>query len=120
MTYRVFNVTSYSENNSDTITIVGDGSGDPVVFNFAYSSNTNLGGQVALTGGLTDDQVMWNFTSSSKNVQLNNNGGTYAGVIILPNDNFTSNSYNLHGTRLRRRRRQHADCLRGQRLRTLP
>ena len=66
VTYRVFNVTCYSENNSDTVTINGDGSGDPVVFNFAYSSNTNLGGQVALTGGLTDDQVMWNFTSSNQ------------------------------------------------------
>ena len=75
MTYRVFNVTSYSANNSTTNTIVGDGSGDPVVFNFAYSSNTNLGGQIVLTGGLTDDQVIWNFTSSGKKVQLNNNGG---------------------------------------------
>ena len=95
--YRVFNVTSYSENNSDTVTINGDASGDPVVFNFAYSGDTNLGGQVALTGGLTDDQVMWNFESSNQNVQLNNNGETYAGVIILPNDNFTSDNYNLDG-----------------------
>ena len=62
----MFNVTLYSENNGDCVTIVGDGSGDPVVFNFAYNSNTNLGGQVVLTGGLTDDQVMWNFTSSNK------------------------------------------------------
>jgi choice-of-anchor A domain-containing protein len=95
--YRVFNVTSYSETNADTVTIVGDGSGDPVVFNFAYNNNTNLGGQVALTGGLTDDQVVWNFTSRNKNVQLTNNGGTYAGVILLPNDNFTSDNYNLDG-----------------------
>ena len=28
---------------------------------------------------------------------LNNNGGTYAGVIILPNDNFTSDNSNLDG-----------------------
>ena len=97
LSYRVFNVTSYSENNSDTVTINGDGSGDPVVFNFAYIGNTNLGGQVALTGGLTDDQVMWNFKSSNQNVQLSNNGETYAGVIILPNDNFTSDNYNLDG-----------------------
>lgn len=98
MTYRVFNVTSYSENNNDTVNIVGDGSGDPVVFNFAYKGNTNLGGQVTLAGtGLTDDLVMWNFTSSNQNVQLNNNGGTYRGVIVLPNDNFTSDNYNLDG-----------------------
>ncbi len=97
VSYRVFNVTSYSENNNDTVTINGDGSGDPVVFNFAYSSNTNLGGQVTLTGGLTDDQVMWNFTSSGKSVQLTNNGGTYVGVIIVPNDSFNSNNFNLNG-----------------------
>ena len=35
VSYRVFNVTSYSENNNDTVTINGDGSGDPVVFNFS-------------------------------------------------------------------------------------
>ena len=103
VSYRVFNVTSYSENNSATVTIAGDGSGDPVVFNFAYSGNTNLGGQVKLTGGLTDDQVVWNFTSSNKNVQLNNNGQTYAGVILLPNDNFTSDNYKPLRARLRRR-----------------
>ena len=97
VTYRVFNVTSYSENNADTVTINGDGSGDPVVFNFAYNSNTNLGGQVALTGGLTNDQVMWNFTSSNKQVQLNNNGGTFVGVILLPNDQYQSDSSNLDG-----------------------
>ena len=97
VSYRVFNVTSYSENNAATVTIVGDGSGDPVVFNFAYNGNTNLGGQIALSGGLNADQVIWNFTSTNQNVQLNNNGEIYQGVILLPNDNFTSNSYNLTG-----------------------
>ena len=97
VSYRVFNVTSYSENNADTVTINGDGSGDPVVFNFAYSGNTNLGGQVSLTGGLTDDQVLWNFTSSGKNVNLNNNGGIYQGVILAPLDAYSSDSSNLHG-----------------------
>ena len=97
VSYRVFNVTSYSENNASTVTINGDGSGDPVVFNFANNSNTNLGGQVVLTGGLTADQVMWNFTSSNKQVQLNNNGGTFAGVLLLPNDQYQSNNSNLNG-----------------------
>ncbi len=97
VTYRVFNVSSYSANNADTVTIAGDGSGDPVVFNFAYNGNTNLGGQVALTGGLTNDQVIWNFTSSNKQVQLNNNGGTFQGVILAPNDQYQSDSSNLYG-----------------------
>jgi hypothetical protein len=38
VTYRVFNVTSYSENNGDIVTINGDGSGDPVVSNFEFVS----------------------------------------------------------------------------------
>jgi hypothetical protein len=62
--YRVFNVTSYSENDGKLVTINGDGSGNPVVFNFGFASNVNLGGDVALTGGLVDDQVLWNFTTS--------------------------------------------------------
>ena len=68
VTYRVFNVTSYSENDGNVVTINGDGSGDPVVFNFGFNSNVNLGGDVTLTGGLTDDQVLWNFTSSGQNI----------------------------------------------------
>jgi uncharacterized repeat protein (TIGR01451 family) len=98
VTYRVFNVTSYSETNQNTVTINGDGSGDPVVFNFAYGSNVNLGGQVALGGtGLSADLVMWNFTNTGKQVNLNNNGGTFLGVIIAPKEQYQSNSSNLDG-----------------------
>src|SRR5262249_42098563 len=44
VTYRVFNVTSYNEGNGKLVTINGDGSGNPVVFNFGFNSNVNLGG----------------------------------------------------------------------------
>jgi choice-of-anchor A domain-containing protein len=98
VTYRVFNVLSYSETNSNTVTINGDGSGDPVVFNFKYSGNVNLGGQVALSGsGLSNDLVMWNFTNTGKQVSLNNNGGNFRGVIIAPNEQYQSCSSNLEG-----------------------
>ncbi len=97
VTYRVFNVTSYSETNANTVTINGDGSGDPVVFNFAYNKNTNLGGQVVLAGGLTPDQIVWNFTSTNQQVNLNNNGGTFQGVLLLPNDQYQSDNSNLDG-----------------------
>ena len=90
-------MTSYSQTNSGAVTINGDGSGNPVVFNFAYGSNVNLGGQIVLTGGLTPDDVIWNFTSSGKQVQLNNNGGTFQGVILAPNDQYQSDSSNLIG-----------------------
>jgi hypothetical protein len=96
VSYRVFTVTAYSAVNATTNTIVGDGSGNPVVFNF--SSGVNLGGVVALSGtGLNSDLVMWNFKDSGGTVQLNNNGQTFQGVILLPNDKFTSDNYNLYG-----------------------
>ncbi len=105
VTYRVFNVTSYSENNGDLVTIVGDGSGDPVVFNFGFNSNVNLGGDVALAGtGLTsDDDVIWNFTTSGKNINLNNNASSYKlplafhGILLAPNDALSLVNANLDG-----------------------
>src|SRR4029077_4417714 len=65
---RVFNITSLSLNDSSLVTINGDGTHD-VVLNIAFNSNVNLKGQVILNG-LTPDQVLWNFTSSGKNVDL--------------------------------------------------
>jgi uncharacterized repeat protein (TIGR01451 family) len=104
VTYRVFNVTSYSENNGDVVTINGDGSGDTVVFNFGFNSNVNLGGDVVLTGGLTPDQVIWNFTSSNQNIQLNNNASSYPypsfayrGVILAPDDKLSVVNTSLIG-----------------------
>src|SRR5262249_50326341 len=103
VTYRVFNVTSYSVGDGKVVTINGDGSGNPVVFNFAQASNVNLGGDVKLTGGLTDDQVVWNFTSSGKNIALNNNASSFPlpqafhGVILAPNDAISLVNANLDG-----------------------
>jgi PEP-CTERM motif len=86
---RVFNVTAYSAVNSTVLTINGDGSGDPVVFDFGFNSNVNLSGTVVLAGtGLTSpDQVLFNFQTSGKNINLNNNGETaFQGIILAPND----------------------------------
>ena len=100
-TYRVFNVTSYSENDGMVVTINSDGSGDAVVFNFGLNSNVNLGGDVTLNG-LTDDQVLWNFTSSGQNIQLNNNASSFPkvafqGVLLAPNDKISLVNANLDG-----------------------
>jgi len=103
VSYRVFSITSYSENNGDVVTINGDGSRDPVVFNFAFNSNVNLGGDVTLTGGLTADQVLWNFTTTGKNISLNNNASSYPlpaafqGDILAPNDAISLTNANLDG-----------------------
>jgi hypothetical protein len=101
-TYRFFNVTSYSENDGKMVTINSDGSGDPVVLNFGTAiGNVNLGGDVTLNG-LNHDQVLWNFTSSGKNVQLNNNASSYPtlqfyGDILAPNDAISLVNANLDG-----------------------
>jgi hypothetical protein len=103
VTYRVFNVTSYSENNGNVVTINGDGSGNPVVFNFGFASNVNLGGDVSLTGGLSDDLVLWNFTTSGKAVSLNNNASSFPppaafhGVIMAPNDTLSMDNSSFAG-----------------------
>ncbi len=96
--YRVFNVTSYAMTAGHNLTIVGDGSGNAVVFNVAYASNSNINGGVILSGtGLSNDLVMWNFTSSGKTIQMAANGGTFVGVMLLPNDKFTGSSVNIQG-----------------------
>jgi len=101
--YRVFKVTSYSEGDGNVVIINGDGSGDPVVFDFGSSlGNVNLGGDVTLNG-LTDDQVLWNFTSSGNNIQLNNNASSYKlplafqGIILAPNDAISLVNANIDG-----------------------
>jgi uncharacterized repeat protein (TIGR01451 family) len=103
VTYRVFNVTSYSENDGKLVTINGDGSGDPVVFDFGFNSNVNLGGDVAITGnGLSDDKIIWNFTATGKSVSLNNNASSYFGVafhgiILAPAEAVSLVNANLSG-----------------------
>jgi choice-of-anchor A domain-containing protein len=104
--YRVFNVTSYSQTDGHSLTINGDGSGDPVIFNFAFNSGVNLGGDTILNNGLSPDQVLYNFTSSGKNVSLSNNASTYGtsssdpafqGVILALNDAMSTNNSNIIG-----------------------
>jgi PEP-CTERM motif len=101
VTYRVFNVTSYTSGDGKTLTINGDGSGNPVVFNFGFNSNVNLGGDVTLNG-LNSDQVLFNFTTTGKNVSLNNNASSFGnvafqGIILAPNDVLALTNANLDG-----------------------
>jgi hypothetical protein len=106
--YRVFNVnpySGYSEGNGNLVTINGDGSGDPVVINFTPNSNVALGGDVALTGGLTPDEVLWNVQpngKSHKSLTLNTDASDYStlafqGIILAPGDAITMENANLDG-----------------------
>ena len=99
---RIFNVTSYKEDNGNVVTINGDAAGDSVVFNFNFSSNVNFGGVVILNG-LSADQVLWNVSGTGKNVQLNNNapslplGAAFKGIILAPNDTLSVVTANFDG-----------------------
>jgi hypothetical protein len=81
--------------------IHGDGRGDPVVFNFSFNSNVNLGGDVTLAG-LNEDQVLFNFTTSGKNISLNTNASSlpklaFQGIILAPNHGISLVNTNLDG-----------------------
>jgi hypothetical protein len=101
-TYRIFDVTSYSANDGNLLTINGDGSGDPVAFVLGFNSNVSFGGDVALNG-LSPDQVLFDVTTSGENVSLNNNASSYKlplafqGIILAPNDAMSITNANLNG-----------------------
>jgi hypothetical protein len=103
VTYRVFNVTSYSESDGMVVTINGDGSGDDVIFNFAQSlGNVNLKGLVTLTGGVGDDNVLWNFLGTGNNINLNTNNSSFPnqafmGDILVPGDVMSMTAADLDG-----------------------
>lgn len=82
VTYRVFTVTGFNTTNSNILTINGNGSGAPVVLNFAGSANFN--NQVVLNG-LTASQVLYNFIGGS-----NLSGGPTLQI----NDNLSNNTPN--------------------------
>ena len=82
---------SYSKTKGQLLTINGNAAGDAVALNFLHGSNTNLGGNVALNG-LTSDQLLYNFTSTGKNVSLTNNGGTFQADILAPDDVLSINN----------------------------
>ncbi len=56
---RVFDVHNFSLNNGQPLTINGDANGDSVVLNFTNS--LNFSSSVVLRGGLTPDNVIFNF-----------------------------------------------------------
>ena len=103
---RVFTVTSINFPNG-TFTINGTGS-DFVVLNIAGSVGSNgLNGSVVLAGGITADQVLFNFTpdtsvlttynndytnlSGGPTMTISNNGVATAGVFLDPTGPFQVN-----------------------------
>ena len=105
---RVFDVSSLSLNSGQTLTINGDANGDAVVLNFG-SGNWNFHGNVVLTGGLTPDDVIFNFVGGSglsggPTLDINNGGGSPSngsflsqGIFLDPNGPISVVNSNVLG-----------------------
>ena len=87
----VFTVSGVNFVNGATLTINGDGLGHNVIFNIGQSGDGQFGGVIVLTGGLTSDDVLFNFTGGAgltggDSSQLNNNGeAVLTGTFLDPN-----------------------------------
>ena len=100
---RVFEITAFSLNNGQTLTINGDPNGDSVVLNFRGS--TNFHGNVVLTGGLTPDKVLFNFVGGNLSgggptLDLNTGSGPSSlaqGIFLDPNGMISVSSANVLG-----------------------
>jgi len=99
----VFNVTGVSFVNGATLTINGDGLGHNVVFNISQSGDGQFGGVINLTGGLTSDNVLFNFVGGANlkggdSSQLNNNGEAFlTGTFLDPNGAISVVHTDLNG-----------------------
>jgi len=104
-TAEVFNVTSFSLGNGQTVTI-NDAAGNNVVFNFPSSlGNINFQGDVVLNG-LTADQLLWNMVGVGKHFDINNNASSFGsglsspaaqGIFLNPNGEMSSVNANIIG-----------------------
>ena len=86
----MFTITKWANN----ITINGDGTHD-VVLNFATGIVPNLD-NVTLTGGITANEVLFNYTGSS--TITGTSGDTFNGIVLAPNAVFNvSQSVTING-----------------------
>jgi choice-of-anchor A domain-containing protein len=99
----VFNVSGINFVNGATLTINGDGLGHNVVFNIGQSADGQFGGVIVLTGGLTSDNVLFNFVGGANlmggdSSQLNNNGEAFlTGTFLDPNGAISVVHTDLNG-----------------------
>jgi hypothetical protein len=82
---RVFTIAGNAfTNNSHGLTIQG-GANDYVVLNINNgTSNEALGGSISLSGGITSDHLLFNFTGSSGNLQASTGGAEVFGILLAP------------------------------------
>ena len=93
---RVFTASSFSIGNGNTVTINGTAA-QFVVIDITGNSNNKLDGALALTGGITPDQVLINFLGSGNEVGGAANGATLQGTFLIPNQKVNLNSLTING-----------------------
>src|SRR6267142_330194 len=73
--------------NGNRINFVGNSS-DNFVINVAGNSNSISQSNISLSGGITPDQVLFNFTGQSGcSVEVNKSNSTCNGIILAPRCN---------------------------------
>lgn len=100
---RMFTMTSFQFNNGATLNINGSAS-DYIVINFPVAdvNNPSFGGQITLTGGITSDHLLFNFTGGSNlsggpSLTINANGAVEDGTFLDPNGVISLNHTTLDG-----------------------
>jgi hypothetical protein len=91
---RVFSVSSFNFGGGSTLTIDGQGLGNNVVFNFPGSEQFK--GTIVLTGGLTPDQILWNFPAGGT-LQVSTNGATVSGIFLDPGGTMSTDHAIING-----------------------
>jgi hypothetical protein len=82
----VFSVASNGfRNNSGGFTINGTASQFVVININNGTSNETIGGPISLTGGITSDHVLFNFSGTGGELHGSANGATANGVFLAPN-----------------------------------
>jgi hypothetical protein len=71
--------------------------GAGLVFNDALASNANFNSNIVLTGGLTPDQVLFNFTSSGKQISTSGASTNISALILALNDTLPLDGANVTG-----------------------
>lgn len=97
-TDEVFNITSYTAGSGAVITI--NGNGDNVVFIFdADLGDISLAGSVVLTGGLTPDDVLWNFLGTTNTITVGDPipPNPFEGIILAAHDQIVLDNANVVG-----------------------
>jgi hypothetical protein len=96
---RVFTVAANAFNNNFTGITINGTSSDFVVINILNgTTNENLGGAVKLTGGITSDQVLFNFVGTSGNLSSGpTNNAIVNGVWLAPNMKINVDSVTITG-----------------------